>query len=253
MATPQITLIDYTDKSIVLRVEPDQFAEYFKPYSDYLTNFSGKWIGPLDYPSKMQPSGQKKGGWIFPKKNEAQVRQALMEIQSGRVQAQSQAVKTYSRPANAPLPTQNIISLLQQQSMQTQNPSASPAQRPMPQFAMQPTSSSPLLIVENGPAKVMSGPTFTLPPSGPTLDISSKIPPGYQQITCIVLKPETGKSLTLMYSGQRIPIQVESVEEHNGVTDIGIIKLPDGQKSPIKLENGRWILPGFPGEHQITS
>lgn len=77
---PQFDIRDYTDRSIVVRANP---TDALKQYSGMLTPFSGKWNPGLGATGPSDPN--KVPGWIFPKKNEAQIRQLLGQISQGIV------------------------------------------------------------------------------------------------------------------------------------------------------------------------
>lgn len=89
-------------------------------------------------------------------------------------------------------------------------------------------------------------------PSTPTTVLPSLVPSGYQQVIILVPRPEVGKSLTLEVAGQKFPVEVESVEESPGIINAGVIRLSDGQRTRIKLENGVWKIPGFAQQHSIS-
>lgn len=95
---PQVEILDYTEKSIVVRTTPEDFL---KNYSQHLTAATGKWIPSLDYPAKGGPT--KKAGWIFPKKNEQQVRQIIQQILGGSVPQAPPAYLQKSPPQNGVL------------------------------------------------------------------------------------------------------------------------------------------------------
>lgn len=233
MAQPQISLNDYFGgKSVVLRAIPEDF---FKPYSEFLTQFSGKWNPHLKHPSGQE--GVKLAGWIFPKTKEEQVRQAITQILSGSVPTQSRAptpglsqgqVHTLNTlGAQPPVNTlQQLLSAAQARTM-----AQAPAGNQSPVF----TSSTPI---------------GTLPPVEGTP--VGTAPPGYQQVTYVVIKPEIGGTLQLMTNGQKVAAKVESVETQNGITNKAVIQLPDGQRTYIRLMNDQWLIPKFDEPHSIS-
>ncbi len=91
---PQVIIKDYSSKSVVLRAVPE---DYFKPYSQKLTEVGGKWNPYLKEP---QGSQNVLGGWIFQKTKENEVKQLVNQILSGQV---AQAPPKYSPlPSSAP-------------------------------------------------------------------------------------------------------------------------------------------------------
>lgn len=246
MAQPQVTLVDYFGgKSVVLRSIP---TDYFKPYSEFLTGLTGKWN-----PYLKDPSGQGTlGGWIFPKKNEAQVRQGVQQILTGQV------------PAQAVAATGSVLTTVQGQTLTTLG-----TQQPQPFFqTQQPANTLQQLLSAaqarnmaqtpaggQSPSFIMATPVATLPTDNilaPLNQSPGAAPPGYQQITYVVIKPETGGTLQLTIGTQKVPVKVESVEVQNGITKQAIIQLPDGQRTMIRLVNDQWSIPGFTNAHTIT-
>ena len=234
---PQIELHDYTDRSIVVRTNPQDF---FKPYSEYLTQYSGKFIPGLDYPNK---GGQTKvPGWIFPKKNEAQVRQALSQILSGQV---AQAPPSYHQPQSRSIPPTSLLT------------SVVPMQQP--QSRATPPASLLTSVVSIQQQQQPALPTVSAP-SAPNIlslvpGLPGAAPTGHQQIVCTVLRPSEGAALQLVVAGQRIPLMVETTQQENGIVNGAIVKLPDGQRTMIRLNltgMPRWEVPGFTQEHSIT-
>lgn len=222
---PQFDIRDYTDRSIVVRTVPEN---YLQNYSGHLTNLSGKWTRNLDNPVK-DPTGQagKLGGWIFPKKNEPQVRQLLQMIAAGQV---PQAPPSYQRPTLAPTTAPSFMpsaSLLTAAAA-----TATPTRKDLP---------------------VATAPLFN--PLSPIVGLPGLAQPGYQQIMCTVLRPTTGGTLQLQVGGQKIPLTVDSTSSRDGIVDQAIVSLPDGQRTTIRLNTGgvpRWEVAGFAQEHSIT-
>uniref|UniRef100_A0A6C0IZG3 Uncharacterized protein n=1 Tax=viral metagenome TaxID=1070528 RepID=A0A6C0IZG3_9ZZZZ len=249
---PQFEIHDYTDKSIVVRVNPEDFL---RNYSGHLVNLNGKWNPGLDYPVKGGSS--KRGGWIFSKKNEPQVRQLLQMILTGQVPQASPSFTQTLAPEAAPY-----------------NPTPTPSIAPSASFlaaaaaTASPQPQSLLTRVAPSPAPSLP-PTIPRPPDGlPTLIAPSTInpltpvmglpggaPAGYQQIICTVLRPAAGATLHLNVSGQKIPLTVESVTSEEGIVNRAVVTLPDGQRTMIELNltgMPRWEVPGFTQAHEIT-
>lgn len=251
---PQVFLTDYFGgKSVVLRSIPEDF---FKPYSGFLTQFSGKWNPNLKHPN--DPSGATKlGGWIFPKKNEAQVQQAVQQIQTGQVPQQQPVYSTQSSLNQGQ--TQTLLTLGSQQQPQNtlQQLMLSAAQ------ARNMGNQSPITsAVPIGPLPT-SGPltTISLDPSGgtPLPPLTSHLAPqipsvplGYQQVTYVVIKPEVGQTLQFGIAGQKIPAKVKSAETNNGIVNQAVIVLPDGQETIIRLTGDQWSIPTFLQPHTIS-
>jgi hypothetical protein len=220
MAQPQISLTDYFGgKSIVLRSDPEDF---FKPYSTFLTQFSGKWNDKLKNPTDTG----KLAGWIFPKTREDAVRQGLTQILSGQVPAQAvytaptqnQSLLTVSNPTTL----QQMLSTVQARTM---------------------GQSQPVFEIQNAvPVGPLTIPNVTTP----------LIPQGYQQVTYIAIKPVVGQTLQLNIAGQKIPVAVESVEVNNDITNQAIVVTPDGQRTMIRLNNDQWSIPNYQQGHSIS-
>lgn len=239
---PQVDVRDYSERSIVARTVPEDFL---RNYSGHLVNLNGKWN-----PNLKDPSGQAKlGGWIFPKKNEQQVRQLLQMIVAGQV---PQAPPSYQQaPSFAPTlaPSAGFLtSAIGSTSQQT--PSASLLTSAIGSTAQRapPMRSTP----SNLP--VMVTPSISNPLS-PIMGLPGGAPAGYQQIVCTVLRPTVGATLHLNVAGQKIPLTVESASSEENIVNRAIVTLPDGQRTMIQLNvTGlpKWEVPGFPQEHSIT-
>lgn len=244
---PQLSLSDYFGgKSIVLRSDP---IDFFKSYSQHLTQLGGKWNPNLKAPSGVGVLG----GWIFPKSKEAQVRNGVAQITSVQPQASyssnqgqtdtlQQAI--YGAPQNSSANSmQQIIARAQ---AQVQN--MAPQQAPM-------TTNSMQQILSRAQSNIMANePSIEIIPLAETPSISNipSIPYGYQQIVYIVIKPEVGQTLQLHAAGQKIPVSVEKVENNNNITNEAIIRLPDNQVTKITLTNDQWSIPGYDQSHSIT-
>jgi hypothetical protein len=230
MTQPQISLDSYSEKAIVLRAVPD---DYFKAYANFLKELGGTWN-----PYLKAPSGQGVlGGWIFPKKKEDQVRQGVNQILSGQVTPQP----VYSSQPQTLLTQQQPQPLLTLQQPQV--------------ITNQPQTNNLQQLLSTAQARHMSvqttTPVMTVPTVNSCIPISS-IPPGYQQIIYIVIKPEVGGTLHLNAGGQKIPVKVESVEMSNGITNQAIIKLPDNQETMIRLTDDHWTIPNYEEAHSIS-
>lgn len=109
---PQVTIKEYSPKSIVLRVVPDDF---FKPYAQHLTNIGGKW-GPY---LKEPPGSQNVlAGWIFQKSKEGELRNLINAILAGQVPAAPPKYGNTQTVSSAPtfvssVPTPSIFGTLQ--------------------------------------------------------------------------------------------------------------------------------------------
>lgn len=210
---PQVTVQDYFGgKSIVVRAVPEDF---FKPYSEYLTNVTGKWN-----PNLKDPSGEgKMPGWIFPKSKEPQVRQAIQNILSGQVTAQ---VPRYSHHTTTSSP--QTVSMSNAGGLQN--------------------ALSALHAREIGIAPPVQVTQSSL--------LTPSIPAGYQEVRYLVIKPVTGGTLKINVNNQVIPVTVESVETENGFTTKAIVAIPDGQKTTIHLMNDQWKIVGYDIPHTIN-
>lgn len=249
---PQVDIQDYTTLSIVVRTNPEDFL---KNYSGHLVNLSGKWNPGLDYPVKGGSS--KKGGWIFSKKSEPQVRQLLQMILAGQVpQAPPSFTQTLAPEATPynPTPTPSIAPSA---SFLT---AAAAAASPQPQSLLTRVAPSPAPSLPPTIPRPPDGlPTLIAPstinPLTPVMGLPGGAPAGYQQIICTVLRPATGATLHLNVSGQKIPLTVESVTSEEGIVNRAVVTLPDGQRTMIELNltgMPRWEVPGFTQAHEIT-
>lgn len=227
---PQVSLQDYSEKAIVLRAIP---ADFFKPYSKYLVKVGGKWNNNLK-----DPSGKGTlGGWIFPKTKQAQVQQAVQQIISGQVPAQTPQTATIT--SNQPMSSQStntLQSLLSRIHAQNMSQTSSDG------------SSSPTFI---NTAIVPSVP-LTQSESTPIEQLHEVVPPGYQKVTYIVIRPEQGQTLSLNVGTIKVPITVQSVQVENGIVNQALVKTPDGQLTIIRLVNDQWIVPGYQQQHTIS-
>ena len=267
---PQLSLNSYTEKSIVLRSNP---IDFFKSYSQHLTQLGGKWN-----PNLKDPSGVGiLGGWIFPKSKEAAVRNGVAQITSGKVQPQASysslnqgQAQTLSSLGGADTLQQALYGAPQSQqanSMQQVLARAMAAQPQQQTYAppivvQQPANSMQQLLSRAQSNSMASEPlsqvfTSAVPigelPSvnNPNTSIPS-VPHGYQQIVYIVIKPEVGQTLQLHYAGQKVPVVVEKVEVNNNITHEAIIRLPDGQATKIRLTNDQWSIPGYDQDNSIS-
>lgn len=231
MDQPQISLNDYFGgKSVVLRAVPEDF---FKPYSEFLTQLNGKWNPNLKHPN--DPTGQqglKLAGWIFSKAKEPQVRQAIQQILSGQVPAQPKAY--------APTPGYS-------QGQMLNNPPVNTLQQLL--SAAHGRSISQIPPGSQSPVFTSAVPVGTLPQFGTPVGTA---PPGYQQVSYVVIKPEVNGTLQLTIGNNKIPVIVQSVETQNGITNKAIIQLPDGQKTYIHLMNDQWVIPKFDQPHSVS-
>lgn len=229
--SPQVSLTDYFGgKSVVLRAVPEDF---FKPYSDFLTGLGGKWNPHLKHPSGQE--GIKLAGWIFRKTDEAKIREAVNSILSGQVPVATRA---------QPLPT--AMSAMGAQPQNTLQLLLSSAQRRDMSQPVPTGNQSPVFTPQSVPV---------MPPANiltPINQLPGAAPPGYQQITYVVIKPETGGTLQLTIGGQKVPVKVQSVETQNGIVNRAIIQLPDDQKTYIQLMNDQWIIPKYEQPHSIS-
>lgn len=245
---PEVSLNDYTERSIVLRSNPPDF---FKPYSRFLTQVSGKWNPNLKDPSRQGVLP----GWIFPKSKQAQVQQAVQQILSGQIPAQSPVANTLNQPqvqtltmlSQQPVNTlQNLLSRAQAQSMSQAVPVGSTS----PSFitpSVNPLTTAPaiapLVSLTAQPAANLLAPMEQLPGAAP---------PGYQQVTYIVIRPEQGQTLSLNVGTTKVPITVQSVQMEKGVVNQALVRTPDGQLTNIRLVNDEWIVPGYQQQHTIS-
>jgi hypothetical protein len=235
---PQISLTDYSPKSIALRVVPE---DYFKSYKDFLISLGGSWNPNLKYPD-INGSG-KLAGWIFPKTKQAQVTQGVQQILAGQVQPQP----VYNQQTLSQGQNQTLLSLgVQQQPQQnTLQALLSQAQaRNMGQAGEQSPISNAV------PVQVLPT-TGELPPIM-TSQTQNQIPPGYQQVTYIVIKPEVGLTLYLNIGVQKIPVLVQSVKVNNNIVNEAVIQLPDNQQTLIRLVGDQWTIPGYTQGHSIS-
>ena len=256
---PQYSLTEYFGgKSLVLRSIP---TDFFKPYSNHLTQAGGKWNANLKDPSGVGVLG----GWIIAKSKTAQAQSAITQIMSGQVQAQpsyssnqgqtdtlQQAI--YGAPMNSAQNSsansmQQIIARAQAQNVAAQQPQAPMTANSMQQILSraqaQNMASQP--SIEIIPLATPEIPSFNnIPSSIPS------IPHGYQQIVYIVIKPEIGQTLQLHIAGQKVPVTVESVEVSNNITNEAIIQLADGQRTKIALTNDQWSIPGYDQANSIS-
>lgn len=248
---PQIDIQDYTDKSIVLRSNP---ADFFKNYSGHLTPLMGKYIPSLDYPVK--GGATKVPGWIFPKKNEPQVRQMLQMIISGQV---PQAAPSYQQPSQSPSFGQTLAPT----GSFGQPTSIAPSASFLAAAAATASPQAPSLLTRTTPTPqrgTPSGLPVLIAPStrdflSPIMGLPGGAPPGYQQMVCTVLRPTSGMSLQLNVAGQKIPLTVGSATAEDGIVNRAVVTLPDGQRTMIQLNMSglpRWEVPGFPQDHTIT-
>lgn len=205
MSQPSISVNDYSPVSIVVRSQPDDFL---KPYAGILTSHSGKWN-----PNLKAPTGSGRlGGWIFPKKNEAAVREALSNILGG---------------AQAPIPSARQLQYSARQESRQGT-------------AVRPTSPTtqqvrPVTVPTRKPL------TGAILPGG--------APAGFQQMMITVIKPEVGQTLNLTAEGQTVAVQViEKIDDRQFKIQMG--EGDDAQYSFIALETA-WKVPGYCAEHVI--
>lgn len=250
---PQISLDDYTAKSIVLRAVPEDF---FRPYSQFLSQqpLNGKYN-----PNLRDPSGQGiKPGWIFPKTKEAQVRQAIQQILSGGVPAQE--VTTYGSQSSLNQgQAQTLLTLGAQQPQSQQNSLQQILSAAQARNQAQARSQSQPVFENQSPIFSSAIPIGNLPGLDSLTSVSTpQVPPGYQQITYVVIKPEVGGTLQLSIAGQKVPVKVESAETNNGIVNQAIIQLPpdpqnpNGQRTMISLVGDQWLIKGYAQSHSIS-
>jgi hypothetical protein len=247
MMQPQLSLSDYFGgKSIVLRSDP---IDFFKSYSQHLTQLGGKWNPNLKAPAGVGVLG----GWIFPKSKEAQVRNGVAQITSGQVQPQasyssSQGQTDTLQQAIYGTPQNSSANSMQQIIARAQAQNIAPQQAPMTVNSMQ-------HILSRAQSNIMANePSIEIIPLAETPSINNipSIPYGYQQIVYIVIKPQVGQTLQLHIAGQKISVSVEKVEINNNITNEAIIRLPDNQVTKIILTNDQWSIPGYDQSHSIT-
>lgn len=251
MAQPQVTLNDYFGgKSIVLRSVPEDF---FKPYATFLMDLTGKWN-----PNLKDPSGQGTlGGWIFPKTREIQVWQGIQQIISGQVPAQSAIPRAPTTGSLNPSQIQPLTTFSPQQPFFQTQQSTNTLQQLLSAAQARNMNTKEVLGTQS-PTFSSSIPVATLPSPNflfPVTELPgtvSPIQPGYQKVTYIAIKPETGDTLQLTLANQKIPVKVKSAEVHDGITNSAVIELPDGQTTMIKLTNDQWYIPRFDQVHSIS-
>jgi hypothetical protein len=258
----QIFVNDYFGgKSIVVRTEP---TEFLKPYAGNLTAVSGKW----NYGLKDPTGTAKLGGWIFPKKNETQVREVLSGIIQGTVQPSSAAPTAYAAPyggyqQQAQLPPNGGVNLPQSYMSQLQSQTlAGMGQQYRPQLTLLASAPSTAGLAvgrpESGAAygtplgSLLVGGTSPRSLLSPVAALPGAAPVGYQQVVYIVPKPVEGGTLYLSVDNQKVPVIVQSVTATNGITDKAVIRLPDNQTTNIVLQNDKFTIPGFTQAHTIS-
>lgn len=98
MSNPQVFIDNYSEKSIVVRSEPE---DYFKQYSAYLSQ-----LGRFN-PNLRARSGQgKEPGWIFPKSKETDVQTLIDKITSGELATKT---KSYEKQKSSTNPLGSLL------------------------------------------------------------------------------------------------------------------------------------------------
>jgi hypothetical protein len=128
---------------------------------------------------------------------------------------------------------------------------ASPAGSTSPTFIN--TGVTPLVTATAvAPLVPLTQPASTPNLLAPVEQLPGAAPPGYQQVTYIVIRPEQGQTLSLNVGTTKVPITVQSVQVEKGVVNQALVKTPDGQLTNIRLVNDQWIVPGYQQQHTIS-